>query len=46
MVDDAKSGFLKNEADNDHRLLQQGFEALCPAFVCNEQAAKTVKERV
>jgi hypothetical protein len=37
MVDDTKSGFLKREADNAHRRLQQGFEALRPAFSCNKK---------
>jgi len=32
MVDDTKNGILKNEPDNDHRRLQQGFAALRPAF--------------
>jgi len=35
MVDDTKSGILKHEADNAHRRLQQGVEALRPAFSCN-----------
>jgi hypothetical protein len=32
MVEDKKSGFLKHEADNAYRRLQQGFEALRPPF--------------
>ena len=35
MVDDTKDEFLKHEADNTYRRLQQGFEALRPAFACN-----------
>ncbi|MCK7512958.1 MAG: hypothetical protein MZV70_59010 [Desulfobacterales bacterium] len=35
MVDDTKSGILKHEADEAYRRLQQGFEALRPAFLCN-----------
>jgi hypothetical protein len=35
MVDHTKSGILKHEADNAYRRLQQGFEALRPAFSHN-----------
>ena len=35
MVDDTKSGILKHEADEAYRRLQQGFEALRPAFLYN-----------
>jgi len=34
MVDDTKSGILKDKPDEAHRRLQQGFEALRPAFLC------------
>jgi hypothetical protein len=37
MVDDTKSGILKHEADEAYRRLQQGFEALRPAFSCNRK---------
>ncbi len=37
MVDDTKSELLKHEADNAYRRLQQGFEALRPAFSCNRK---------
>ena len=32
MIDDTKSGILNDEPDEAHRRLQQGFEALRPAF--------------
>jgi hypothetical protein len=32
MVDDTKDGFLEDEPDDEHRRLQQSFEALRPAF--------------
>ncbi len=35
MVDYTKSGILKHEPGNAHRRLQQGFEALRPAFSRN-----------
>jgi ADP-heptose:LPS heptosyltransferase len=35
MVDHTKSGILKNKPDDAHRRLQQGLEALRPAFSCN-----------
>ena len=37
MVDDTKCGILKHEDDNAYRRLQQGFEALRPAFLFNDR---------
>jgi hypothetical protein len=37
MVDYTESGILKDEPNNAHRRLQQGFEVLRPAFLCNDK---------
>jgi hypothetical protein len=37
MIDDTENGILKDEPNNDHRRLQQGFEALRPAFSRNDK---------
>jgi len=36
-VDDTNGGFLKHEAHNAYRRLRQGFEALRPAYSCNDR---------
>jgi hypothetical protein len=37
MVDHTKSGILKDKPDEAYRRLQQGFEALRPAFHATEK---------
>jgi hypothetical protein len=37
MVNHTDSGILKDKPDEAHRRLQQGFEALRPAFSCNRK---------
>lgn len=41
MADDTKNGILKNEPNNDHRRLQQVFEAFRPAFSCNDKVIRS-----